>query len=354
MLFSRRLLRSPVAVAAVAAGAAMLALSCKDKPAENAVDAAASTTPVASSGAPLASAPPATSASSAHEDGDKRGGHGGPGAMLFQAARALDLKPEQKAKVEAAEKSAHGGDGGAGPGDAMKDAAKGLHADLIAGIKAGKIDTAKLEPHYAAIEKVSAGMHQKEADALTALHGALDATQRKAVTASVRARAEKRDDKREDMKDRKDEHIKNVVEAGGPDGGHAGGGHAGGVKRSVDRLTRGLELDADQQKKVDAISAKEDTAPKFGRFDPEELKKSMEAMLVAFEKDTFDAKKLEMFDTKKARAPMEQETKLLVQLLPILKPEQREKLAARMEKGPSPHGRRGPGHRGGGGSGDDD
>jgi Spy/CpxP family protein refolding chaperone len=47
---------------------------------------------------------------------------------------------------------------------------------------------------------------------------------------------------------------------------------------------------------------------------------------------------------------MERETKLLVQLLPILKPEQREKLAAKMEKGPSPHGRRGgPGHRGLGG-----
>jgi hypothetical protein len=36
---------------------------------------------------------------------------------------------------------------------------------------------------------------------------------------------------------------------------------------------------------------------------------------------------------------MEHEAKLLAQLVPILKSEQREKLAAKMEKGPSPHGR---------------
>jgi Spy/CpxP family protein refolding chaperone len=43
---------------------------------------------------------------------------------------------------------------------------------------------------------------------------------------------------------------------------------------------------------------------------------------------------------------MEDETKLLGQLLPILKPEQREKLAAKMEKGPSSHGRHGGGMSG--------
>ena len=119
---------------------------------------------------------------------------------------------------------------------------------------------------------------------------------------------------------------------------------AGPASASFDRLTRGLDLDADQQKKVDAIIAKEDAA-KAGRPDPAEMKKNVEAMLAAFEKDTFDAKKLDTFDVKKARAPMEQEAKLLAQLVPLLKPEQREKLAAKMEKGPSPHGGRGAGFR---------
>jgi Spy/CpxP family protein refolding chaperone len=335
--------------------AAMLAVACNDKPAETKADAAVSTPPVASSVAPASSAPtPAASASGAHHDGERRGGgHGGPGAMLFKAARTLDLKPEQKAKVDAAEKSAHAtagdagaaGDAGDGSRDAMQEAAKGLHTELIAEVKAGKIDNAKLEPHYAAVEKVTAGMQQKEADALTALHAALDPTQRKAVTAAVRAKAEEWEDKREDMEERKAEHVGNVVDAGGSDAGFA----LGGTKRSLDRLTRGLELDAEQQKKLDAIATKED-ANKANRPDPDEMKKRMESLLVAFEKDAFDAKKLELFDAKKARGPMERETKLLVQLLPILKPEQREKLAAKMEKGPSPHGRRGgPGHRGLGG-----
>ena len=375
MFFPRRLRNSvPAAVLA-----ATLVLACDDKPAETKADAAASTPPVASSVAPASSAPtPAASASGAHHEGERRGGgHGGPGAMLFKAARALDLKDDQKAKVDAAEKSAHsGGHGGHGGGaagdagpaaaagdaggaggaatDAMKDAAKGLHTELIAEVKAGKIENAKLEPHYAAIEKVSAGMHQKEADALGALHAALDPTQRKAVTAAVRAKAEEWEDKREDMEERKNEHMNNLVDAGGSDAGFA----LGSTKRSLDRLTRGLELDAEQQKKLDAIATKED-ANKANRPDPDEMKKRMEALLVAFEKDTFDAKKLELFDAKKARGPMEHETKLLTQLLPILKPEQREKLASKMEKGPNPHGRRGgpggpggPGHRGPGG-GDD-
>jgi Spy/CpxP family protein refolding chaperone len=133
-------------------------------------------------------------------------------------------------------------------------------------------------------------------------------------------------------------HREGAGGGAGPDGGKPGWG----AKSNVDRLTRGLDLDAEQQKKIDAIAAKDDTA-KGGKPDTAEMKKNVEALLVAFEKDTFDPKKLEAFDPKKARGPMEQETKLLVQVVPILKPEQREKLAAKMEKGPSPHGRRAPG-----------
>jgi Spy/CpxP family protein refolding chaperone len=127
--------------------------------------------------------------------------------------------------------------------------------------------------------------------------------------------------------------MKEHADAGAGDGGAKPG-------RRVDHLLRGLDLDADQQKKVDAVaaSAKDDGK---GRPDFAEMKKRVDALLTAFEKDAFDAKKVDAFDTKKMRGPMEEETKLLGQLLPILKPEQREKLAAKMEKGPSPHGHRG-------------
>jgi Spy/CpxP family protein refolding chaperone len=329
MAHSRRFVFSASALAIAAA----LSVSCKDKPADTASDAAPSTTLDAAAALPVASTPtPATSADAGDHEG--REAHGGPGAMFFQAARTLDLKDDQKAKVDAAEKTAHAGATEASR-EAMKTAAKDLHTDLIAGVRAGKIDTSKLEPRFTAVEKVIGDSQAKDAEALTALHAALDTTQRKAVTANVRAKQALREEK--------------MAHHEGMDAGMAAadGGKGGWTsKHSVDRLTHGLDLDADQQKKVDAIVAKEDAAkPGPGRPDPAEMKKNVEAMLTAFEKDTFDAKKLDMFDAKKARGPMEQEAKLLAQLVPILKPEQREKLAAKMEKGPSPHGGRGAGFR---------
>lgn len=319
-------------LAAATAVVTLLTLSCKEKPAENAVDAA----PAVSSVAPATNASAPASASAAapasaggghgggHGGGEGRRGHGGPSEMLFTAAKGLELKDEQKTKIEAARTAAQ-----AGPDDAtreaMKASAKDLHTDLLAGIKAGKIDTAKLEPRYAAIEKAAQVTHEKEAEGLNALHAALDATQRKAAVADVRAKMAARENK-----------MGHRDGPGGPDGGRGPG-----AKRSIDRLTRGLDLDAEQQKKVDAIAAKDDG--KGGRPDPAEMKKRVETLLAAFEKDTFDAKKVDAFDAKKARGMMDHESKVLVQLVPVLKPEQREKLAAKMEKGQSPHGRRGPG-----------
>jgi len=309
--------------------AAALSTSCKDKPADT-----APTTTDAAVALPTASAPVTAMADGGGGDGGGNGDHegprdarGGPGSMLFQAARSLDLSADQKAKVAAAETTAKGG--GEASRDAMKTAGKDLHTDLVAGVRAGKIESSKLEPRYAAIEKVVGESQAKEADALNALHAALDATQRKAAVANVRAKQTMREEK--------------MAHREGGDGGAADGGKpAWSSKRSVDRLLHGLDLDADQQKKVDAVVAKEDAAK---HPDPAEMKKNMDAMLTAFEKDTFDAKKLDLFDAKKMRGPMEQETKLLGQLVPILKPEQREKLAARMEKGPSPHAGRGAGFR---------
>jgi Spy/CpxP family protein refolding chaperone len=326
MLISRHLSAPATALALLASLA--LTPSCKDKPAETtAVDAAAAidaaaTAPQASALATDASTAMDAAADAGDHEGKRGGARGGPSMMLFQAARALELKDEQKAKLDAAEKTAHAGMDDAAR-DAMKAASKDLHTELVAGIKAGKIDNAKLEPKYAALEKLAAAGHAKEAEALSALHDALDATQRKAVTANVRAKQAAREAK--------------MAHREGDGGAADGGAPHFQTKRMLGGLTRGLELDAEQEKKVDALVAKDDGK---GHPDPAEMKKNVEALLTAFEKDTFDAKKLDAFDAKRARGPMEQETKLLAQLLPILKPEQREKLAAKMEKGPSPHGRR--------------
>ncbi len=308
-----------------------LASGCSgcDKPADNAVDAAsaASATPASS---------PATAAATAAElGGGRRGGHRGVSAAFFQSARTLEPAPaaEVKKKIDDAEAL------DAPPADnAAKEAAKELHTELIAGIKAGKIESAKLEPKYVALEKIATAEHDKEVAALNGLYAALDATQRKAVVTSVRAKQAKRDERLLRMKG-------GMLDAGGADTGRSNMG-----KMRIDRLTRGLELDAEQQKKVDAV------VPPSGRDDAKtadlqaDMKKRTETLLTAFEEDGFDAKKADSFDVKKSRAALEDETKLLTQILPILKPEQREKLAAKMERGPtgpSPHlpKRGGMGHR---------
>jgi len=306
-----------------------------NKAADNAVDAASPTsaTPASSASATLDSSDAAAAAAGGIEPAGRHGGHrGGVSAAFFQSARTIEPAPaaDVKKKIDDAEAlDAPASD------NAAKDAAKDLHTELIAGIKAGKIETAKLEPKYAALEKIATAEHDKEIAALNGLHGALDVTQRKAVVASVRAKQAKRDELLARMK-------------GGPG---AGAGDAGGrpnmSKMRIDRLTRGLELDADQQKKVDALAPKEDVKTADVGAD---MKKRTETLLTAFEKDGFDAKKADAFDGKKSRAALEEETKLLTQILPILKPDQRDKLAGKMERGPtgpSPHlpKRGGMGHR---------
>jgi hypothetical protein len=331
MALHRHLLFTSLAIAS-------LTLSCKDKPNdEQVVDAA-------SSAAPMASAVPDASmtvdAGVAMNDGgamddEHRGMRGGPVGLLFAAAKKLDLKPEQKEKIEGAEKSAHAG--GEVTRESMKAASKDLHTEILAEVKAGKIESSKLDPKYAAIEKLSAANHDKDVESLNGLYGALDATQRKAVVADARAKQAVREAKMaERMADMK----------GHDDGGTDAGKGPGMMmaKRSIEHLTRGIELDADQQKKVDAIAAKEDASAKAP--DMTAMKKDMDNLLTAFEKDGFDAKKSLSYDAKKARAPLEREGRLLGQLLPILKPEQKDKLAAMMEKPNPMMGRRpGPGHR---------
>ncbi|MDB4941801.1 MAG: hypothetical protein JWP97_1335 [Labilithrix sp.] len=315
----------PLVLLALVAGATFAAgCSGCDKPGDQAATDAALATPVApaASSAVLADA-------DAGDGGDETARRPMPmrrgmSGQLFVAARTLGLPADTQKKVDEAEKI------GSGPPDpALRDVTKDLHAELVSQVKAGKIESSKLEPKYAAIDKASAAERDKDAEALDALHAALDPAQRKSLVAAVRAQQAKRE-----------EHM-GRRDGGAPDAG--GKGDAQGMaKRSLDRMLRGLELDPDQQKKVDALATKDDGKA----HDPAEMKKRSDALLDAFEKEKFEAKKLEPDATKRARAGLEEESKLLEKLLPILKPEQREKLAARMDHGPSPHGRRpGFGHR---------
>ncbi|HQP36930.1 MAG TPA: hypothetical protein PLI95_17220 [Polyangiaceae bacterium] len=325
---------------AVPVAAAMIA-GCKD-------DKAAAPAPVQSSTAPVVqpSAPPAGSLGrlGGPRMMDRRGPHalrrheGGGAMMLLRMAREIELREAQKVAVEDIQKSLRTDD--APPGGDFK----AIHAVMVAGVRAGKIDNAKLDALRAEAEKAAEARRDKENGALQRLHAALDAAQRKALVAAVRA-------KQTERKERGPRPMR-----GGPPAPSASGaapsasapaaapppaGSAPAMtpvewqKRRLEKLTKDLGLDADQQKKVDALLAKAAPKPPEMNAAREEQKKRAEALLAAFEQDVFDAKKLEQpTPPAKKDGAMSLHTQLLNDLLPILKPEQREKLAASMEKQP--------------------
>ncbi len=324
---------------AVPVAAAMI-VGCKD-------DKAAAPAPVQSSTAPVVqpSAPPVGSLGRLHGPRmmDRRGPHGlrrheGGGAMmLLRMAREIELREAQKVAVEDIQKSLRADN--AAPGGEFKE----IHAVMVAGVRAGKIDSAKLDALRAEAEKAVQARRDKENGALQRLHAALDSAQRKSLVAAVRA-------KQTERKERGPRPMR-----GGPPAASASGAApsasapaalppsgsalamtpAEWQKRRLEKLTKDLGLDADQQKKVDALLAKAAPKPPEMNAAREEQKKRAEALLAAFEQDVFDAKKLELpTPPAKKDGAMSLHTQLLNDLLPILKPEQREKLAASMEKQP--------------------
>ncbi len=236
----------------------------------------------------------------------KRPFRGGMTGILFHAASTLELKDDQKTKLDRLEEDLHG------DMSAQRAEMKAAHEDLVAGIKAGKIDTAKMEAHHAAMQKAMDAFRDKEATALNGLHAMLDPAQRKALVAAARAKQGGHHDGKEK-------------------GAEKGAMQHDWAKGRMERLTKELDLDADQQKKLEGMMPKGE--PKGMAEMREDMKKKMDALLTAFEGDTFDAKKLDLFKEAPKKGPaMDHEIDLMTKLVPILKPEQREKLAKKMEE----------------------
>jgi len=287
-------------------------------------------------------------------DRKSRRGNFGVSGRFFRAALALELKDDVKSEIEKIQEGLTPADG-APQAAATKTAMEALNKEITAGIKAGKIDAAKLEPLYADVDKAHKARQEAEAKALNDLHAKLDAAQRKAIVDSIRADQKKRSERMEKMMEAKKDAP------AGDDKAAAKGGP--GVKRpmgarNLERLTRDLGLDEDQKKKVEALEAKQKPLdPKAMR---EQLEKRTTALTDAFEKDTFDATKLDLATT----PPMKEHSKQMIAelngLLGIIKPEQRDKLAEAVERqhsdrgawggrmgprGPRMPGRMGPGGR---------
>ena len=202
--------------------------------------------------------------------------------------------------------------------EGIRTAMKAFRADLLAGVKAGKIDTAKMTADDAVVDKAIANHQDKEATALDSLYKLLDAGQRTTVVAAVRAKQAERETRMANWNKESD--------GGAPDWS----------KKRLDKLTADLALDAGQQKQVAAILAKTANPPNAAGMQSrwDDMKKRQDALLTAFASPTFDAKKadLTVLPGKSAHDPMDHMAAFFTQLLPVLHADQRDKLVASMDR----------------------
>lgn len=269
----------------------------------------------ASAPAPVASASGSSSAARRNAMMIRAGGAVG---AIFRAASQMELSDEQKAKIEAiatelreAEKNDAADGGGA------RKEMKALHETLVAGVKAGKIDASKLEPHYANLEKEAKERAERDVEGLGKLHAVLEPEQRKKLAEQVK----KQEDERSERAKKQEAAMAERAD---------GGARPSPQRRRYERYGRDLDLDADQKKKLEAIIPADD--PKVVIAMREDTKKRVDATVAAFEKDAWDGKSVPSPDIKQVRRPMDDQVKFFNALIPILKPEQREKLATRLEK----------------------
>jgi Spy/CpxP family protein refolding chaperone len=231
--------------------------------------------------------------------------------MFLHAAHEIpDLTDAQKASLEKFQETLHA----SAPGKDIK----ALHTAEIAGVKAGKLDVAKLKSELEAIDKAVEARHEKDIEVLNGLYKELKPEQRKALVAALKIKMAEHEKKA-------GEHEKKDVEEW--------------QKKRLEHLTKELDLDAAQQKTVAGLMEKSHPTAAAMKEHHEEMKKRMEALLTAFEGEGFDAKKLEGAGPgKKLHERIEKHIEFLAKLLPVLKPPQREKLAASMEKHPAAKG----------------
>jgi hypothetical protein len=276
-------------------------------------DSSGGPAPAPSTSTPAAVAPAAVVDAAVAKPRPMIGRHGGIAAGLFRAAADLPtLTDAQKDSLNGIEATLKTDDQG------VRTAMKAFRADLLAGVKAGKIDATKMTADDAVVDKAIADHQDKEATALDSLYKLLDAGQRTAAVAAVRAKQAERETRMANWMKESD--------GGAPDWS----------KRRLDKLTADLTLDAGQQKQVAAILTKAADPPNGagmqGRWD--DHKKRIEALLTSFASASFDAKKadLQILPGKTPHDPADHMAAFFTQLLPILHPDQRDKLAASMDR----------------------
>lgn len=303
-------MRSRHALWIVAIASSVGALGCQESSGGSAGTAQAEP----SASAPAVSASATTSAAAA-KPRQHYGRHGGIASSLFHAAHDLpDLSQAQDDSLEKIEATLKSDD------EAIRTAMKTFRTDLVAGVRAGKLDSAKLKTDDGTVDKAIGDHQSQEAAALDSLHALLTPVQRPALVANIRAKQSERE-----------QHMNEWMQGKGADGGSVDW-----VQRRVDNLTATLTLDAGQQKQVAAILAKPTDVPNAASMQSRwaERKAKTDALLTAFAADSFDSKKLDLgvMPGKTPHDPMDHMASFYTQLLPILHADQRDKLATSMDR----------------------
>jgi Spy/CpxP family protein refolding chaperone len=228
--------------------------------------------------------------------------HQGPARMLFHAARSLDLTDAQRSTIDQLSQQLRGNRGG------DQGAAR---AALVEGVRAGNVDVTRVESLQATGGQARQAHQARESAALNGLWAALQPAQRLALVSQVREKQAERAERR------------------------AGHQHAAGdwQKQKLAHLTTQLDLDAAQQVTVEGLLAKgERPSPAAMQAKREEAQKRNDALLTAFASDSFDAAKLAPSASPEGRMGFAQHrAEFLAQLVPVLRADQREKLASSME-----------------------
>lgn len=190
-----------------------------------------------------------------------------------------------------------------------------LRTHLASQVRTGAINRARVQADESAVVNALRVHGQQEADALDAIHASLDSKQRGDVVAAARAQQTGLTERQAPPETSQPESANDKDKQ----------------KEHLDRLTRDLDLDSGQQQRVATILASQPPPEPKG----EARAQRTEAMLDAFQKDTFNAR-----TAVPAPSPslptmvhdrVERRVRFLSQLLLVLRPDQRDKLASMIE-----------------------
>jgi hypothetical protein len=197
-----------------------------------------------------------------------------------------------------------------------------FQADLVTGIRAGKLDNTKLRADYVSLDKAVAAATAQDAEALDSLQRVLDASQREALADHVRVKRAARP----------------LLPLSTSDGGIV---DLHRVK--LDRWSTELGLDDEQEKHVAAVIAKDPMTTATVQARRDGWQKRIDTMVSAFVKDSFEARTLDLSSGsgKTPHETDEAQATFIDALLPVLHADQLTKLAVRLERGANRPGRGG-------------